>query len=123
MTIHVGCFAHVPSDEMGIAYVCPGCYKTAGEDSEADPASTQTAVLRSGFAKGVISTPIHFNENDDDPRPACDLLDPPTDEEARAQGFEDARDWMARSLGGSQQSAPSYGRVLLSSRPLIEKVE
>ena len=100
MTIHVQCFARVPSEETGMEHVCPGCYKTAGADEDSDEASKQTAVLRSGFAKGVISAPIDFDREPVDHRPACDLMEPPTDAEAKEQGFEDAADWMARSLGG-----------------------
>ena len=106
MTIHVSCFAHAPSEETGMAYVCPGCYKTAGGDEEADAATTQTAVLRSGFAKGVISTPSRFDEPREDPRPSCDLLDPPADEQAKSEGFKDAQDWMAKSLGGASSQLP-----------------
>ena len=76
MAIHVQCFARIPSEEAGMAHVCPGCYKTAGAADDPDDASKQTAVLRSGFAKGVISAPIDFDKGVDDQRPACDLLEP-----------------------------------------------
>ena len=106
-----------------MAHVCPGCYKTAGAADDPDDAAKQTAVLRSGFAKGVISAPIDFDKGVDDQRPACDLLEPPTDAEAREEGFEDAAEWMAQSLGGGQQAEPLLRARLAELPPASEDSE
>ena len=93
MLMHYSCMATSKQDlEQG----CPHCMKSLAVEEDENP---QRSILLSRFAKGVITAP-RGPDAAEDLRPPCPAGELPTDEEARKEGFKDAKEWMAMSNGG-----------------------
>ena len=57
------------------------------------------------FEKGALApAPVGLSRGMD-PRPACNLLERPSDEDAVKAGFKDGQEWYAYSAGGALVSA------------------
>ena len=91
-----GLLAHLSC--LGSTFECPRCSQKPLPDFVP---WHHGGLRRTRFEKGTICPPTVGLERGYDSRPACSLLERPTDAEAVAAGFKDAKEWYIYSAGGA----------------------
>ena len=102
-------FRCVPPLTPGGPLECPRCAKQGSKEPAEAPMQSDAwsygQLKAAKFEKGALApAPVGLSRGMD-PRPACNLLERPSDEDAVKAGFKDGQEWYAYSAGGALVSA------------------